>query len=425
MESQKSVGTSKKTSVLKNIGPGFLLAGAAIGVSHLVQSTRAGADYGYILIWALLLACISKYPFLEFGARYVAGTGKHLISGYKQLGKIPYYLFIFITVASMFIIQAAVTIVTAGLAERLFNFGLSPFVWSFIIFGASIALLLIGKYPGLDKSMKIIVSVLTVATLAAVCMALGIQKDPIETVEIPSLWTTASLGFIIAFMGWMPIPLDAAVWHSIWTKEKAHGNKEKLTLKNAFLDFNIGYFSACFIGVLFFLLGVLVMFGSGESFSSNSVEFSSQLINLYAKTLGDWSKPIIAIAAFVTMLSTVITVTDAYPRVISELFHPEVSKTDNRKKRWQFYKISIFIIPILSLAILYFTSGSFTILVDFAAGLSFLSAPILAWFNYKLVTGKEMPEADRPGKNYRLFTMICFVMLLIFNIAYLGYNFFV
>jgi len=170
------------------------------------------------------------------------------------------------------------------------------------------------------------------------------------------------------------------------------------------------------------------MFGSGESFSSNSVEFSSQLINLYGKTLGEWSKPVIAIAAFVTMLSTVITVTDAYPRVISELFYPEKSseaEADNRKKRWQFYKISIFIIPILSLAILYFTSGSFTILVDFAAGLSFLSAPILAWFNYKLVTGKEMPEADRPGKNYRIFTIVCFVMLLVFNIAYLGYNFFI
>ena len=428
MKSQKSPVKTKKTSILRNIGPGFLLAGAAIGVSHLVQSTRAGADYGYILIWALLLACISKYPFLEFGPRYVAGTGKHLITGYKQLGKIPYLLFIFITVASMFIIQAAVTIVTAGLAERLFNFGLSPFTWSFIIFGASIALLLIGKYPGLDKSMKIIVSLLTLATLAAVCMALGIQKEPIETVEVPSLWTTASLGFIIAFMGWMPIPLDAAVWHSIWTKEKAHENREKLSLKGAFLDFNIGYFSACFIGILFFLLGVLVMFGSGESFSSNSVEFSSQLINLYGRTLGEWSKPVIAIAAFVTMLSTVITVTDAYPRVISELFHPENSistEADNRKKRWQFYRISIFIIPILSLAILYFTSGSFTILVDFAAGLSFLSAPILAWFNYKLVTGQEMPEADRPGKNYRIFTIICFVMLLVFNIAYLGYNFFI
>ncbi len=416
----------KTTSLLKSIGPGFLLAGAAIGVSHLVQATRAGADYGFILIWVLILACISKYPFLEFGPRYAAGTGNHLITGYKKLGKFPYWAYIFITIGSMFIIMAAVTIVTAGLAERLFNFGWSPFVWSGVIFCACIALLLIGKYPGLDKSMKIIVTLLTLATLAAVIMAFGAGR-PIETAietEVPSLWTTASLGFMIAFMGWMPIPLDASVWHSLWTKEKSLHTKQNITVKGAFVDFNVGYFSAAFIGLLFFLLGVLVMFGSGTSFSDNSVEFSSQLVELYGKTLGAWSKTIISIAAFVTMLSTVLTVTDVYPRVISELRHPEKNQPQDRKDKWKIYRISIFIIPILSLGILYFLSGSFTILVDFAAGLSFLSAPFLAWFNYKLVTGEQMPERDRPGKTYRIFSLVCLALLIIFNLVYLYYNFF-
>jgi len=420
----KQKNTPSKTSILKSIGPGFLLAGAAIGVSHLVQATRAGADYGFILIWVLVIACISKYPFLEFGPRFAAGTGRHLITGYKKLGKFPYWIYIFITAGSMFIIQAAVTIVTAGLAERLFNFGWSPFLWSGIILISCIALLLIGKYPGLDKSMKVIVTLLTFATLAAVIMAFGAGtvSDAVNT-EPPLLWTTASLGFIIAFMGWMPIPLDASVWHSIWTKEKAVQNKQKISVKGAFADFNVGYLSAAFIGLLFFLLGVLVMFGSGTSFSSNSVEFSSQLVELYGKTLGEWSKPLISVAAFVTMLSTVLTVTDAYPRAISELKNPEKDKPEDKKEKWKIYRISIFIIPLLSLSILYFLSGSFTILVDFAAGLSFLSAPFLAWFNYKLVTGKQMPEKHRPGKNYRVFSLICFGLLVIFNFVYLYYTF--
>ena len=40
---------------ISKLGPGLLFAGAAIGVSHLVQSTRAGADFGFGLIWALIL----------------------------------------------------------------------------------------------------------------------------------------------------------------------------------------------------------------------------------------------------------------------------------------------------------------------------------------------------------------------------------
>ncbi len=408
-----------KTSILKTLGPGFLLAGAAIGVSHLVQATRAGADYGFLLLWVLVLACVTKYPFLEFGPRYAAGTGNHLITGYKKLGKFPYWTFIVITVGSMFIIQAAVTIVTAGLAERIFGLGWSPFIWSFVILGICIALLLIGKYPALDKTMKTIVSLLGLATLTAVILAFGDGRfENAIAVETPDVWNKVGIAFIISFMGWMPIPLDASVWHSIWTKEKAAENKRQTSIKEAFTDFNVGYLAAAIIGLLFFLMGVLIMFGSGTSFSGNGVEFSGQLIDLYGKTLGEWSKPLIGIAAFIAMLSTTLAVTDAFPRVISEVFAEEKPEW-KKPEKWKNYKLNVFIIPILSLLILYFFTASFTILIDFATALSFLSAPFLGWFNYKLVTGDHLKKEDQPNKIYRIFSMFCFALLIIFNCIYI------
>ena len=60
----------------KKLGPGIMFAGAAIGVSHLVQSTRAGADYGFGLIWALLLINLIKYPSFAFGVHYTSRTGE-------------------------------------------------------------------------------------------------------------------------------------------------------------------------------------------------------------------------------------------------------------------------------------------------------------------------------------------------------------
>jgi len=53
-------------NILKKLGPGLLFAGAAIGVSHLVQSTRAGADFGFSLLWVLILSNIIKYPFFFY-----------------------------------------------------------------------------------------------------------------------------------------------------------------------------------------------------------------------------------------------------------------------------------------------------------------------------------------------------------------------
>jgi Mn2+/Fe2+ NRAMP family transporter len=63
---------SKLKGILLTIGPGILFAGAAIGGSHLVQFTRAGADYGFTLISIVLLVLIFKYPFFEFVHRYTA-----------------------------------------------------------------------------------------------------------------------------------------------------------------------------------------------------------------------------------------------------------------------------------------------------------------------------------------------------------------
>ncbi len=81
---------------LSKLGPGLLFAGAAIGVSHLVQSTRAGADYGWGLIWALLLINLFKYPFFQYGPRYAQATGETLLDGYHKLGKTYLWAYFFV-----------------------------------------------------------------------------------------------------------------------------------------------------------------------------------------------------------------------------------------------------------------------------------------------------------------------------------------
>ena len=124
---------SKTNNWLKKLGPGLLFAGAAIGVSHLVQSTRAGADFGFGFVWALVLIHIVKYPFFQFGPRYATTTGESLLDGYKKLGKGVLLTYFILNLATMFTIQAAVTIVTAGLAANLFGITTNPVIWSIII----------------------------------------------------------------------------------------------------------------------------------------------------------------------------------------------------------------------------------------------------------------------------------------------------
>src|SRR5690606_31477530 len=233
-------------SKLKNLGPGLLFAGAAIGVSHLVQSTRAGADFGLGLLWALLLVNLCKYPFFQFGPRYATATGESLLDGYKKLGTwvlVTYYVLTFVT---MFTIQTAVTIVTAGLASSMFGNFISVEIWTIIILIICFYLLIFGKYKLLDRLMKIIVVTLTISTVMAVIMAYLHSSSPLALTQIfPK--NTIDIAFLIAFMGWMPAPLDVSVWQSLWSIEK--NNETKIyTPKSALFDFNIGYISAIFVG---------------------------------------------------------------------------------------------------------------------------------------------------------------------------------
>ncbi|MFQ5902487.1 MAG: divalent metal cation transporter, partial [Candidatus Binatia bacterium] len=106
---------AQRRDFLKALGPGMLWAGAAVGVSHLVQSTRAGASFGLGLVGLVIIANIFKYPAFSFGPRYAAATGTSLLEGYRRQGKWALVLYAFLTLGTMFTIQAVVTVVTAAL----------------------------------------------------------------------------------------------------------------------------------------------------------------------------------------------------------------------------------------------------------------------------------------------------------------------
>ncbi len=190
---------------IRALGPGLLWAGAAIGVSHLVQSTRAGAIYGFSLVGIVLIANILKYPFFEYGPRYAAATGKSLLDGYRELGNWAMVIFLLLTFGTMFTIQAAVTIVTSGLAAHLFGVSLTPFIWSVLILSICILILIIGRYPLLDKMIKLIIVLLSISTIVAVIAAIGHGSSVQGNFSNSAVWTISGISFMVALMGWMYI----------------------------------------------------------------------------------------------------------------------------------------------------------------------------------------------------------------------------
>lgn len=395
---------------LSKLGPGLLFAGAAIGVSHLVQSTRAGADYGWGLVWALLLINLFKYPFFQYGPRYAQATGETLLDGYHKLGKGYLWAYFILNLATMFTIQSAVTIVTAGLAVTLFGITTNIVSWGIIITLGCSLILAFGKYQWLDKLIKVIMVVLAVSSLVAFSVAFMKNETPISFAQV--FPESSGLLFFIAFLGWMPAPLDISIWHSIWTLEK-NKTKAKNTLKESLFDFNVGYIATIILALCFLGLGALVMYHSGAQFSSQGGAFAQQLIQLYTTNLGQVAYGIIGIAAFTTMLSTTITTLDASPRAMSKTLQLLFRKEKN------FYLSWMLILAVGTALIFLFLRSEMGQLVQIATVLSFITAPLYALLNYRLVTSKAMPEAFKPKTGLRILSILGILVLTGFTLFYL------
>jgi Mn2+/Fe2+ NRAMP family transporter len=404
---------------LHTLGPGLLFAGAAIGVSHLVQSTRAGAVYGFGLLLVIIAANIVKYPAFSFGPHYAAATGKSLLEGYRRQGRWALVLYTLLTLGTMFTVLAAVTVVTAGLAKALLILDASIMVISAWALALCMVILITGKYHWLDRIMKLVVAALTVLTVVATILVLPtIDWGGFRLWPRADQWNMQTAAFVAPLVGWMPSAIDIAVWHSLWALAKRRDTRHTPTLDASLLDFKIGYIGTAFLAICFMLLGAGVLHGSGVTLASSPGGFASQVIALYTATLGEWSRYLIGSAAFAVMFSTTLTVLDGFPRALAALYEryrgPEVAGAGGEDSR-PVYWGSMVVLAAGGLAIIHYIARlDFKLLIDIATALAVLTAPALAILNHRAVLSVEVPEEYRPGKRMRRFSLLCIALLSAF-----------
>jgi len=379
-------------------GPGLLWASAAIGVSHLVQSTRAGADAGFGLAWVILAALVFKYPFFEYGPRYAAATGESLVEGYLRVGRWALWLYLVITLSTALVIEVAVVLFTAFVARHVFGLDWSlPLVTAAVV-GACAGLLMLGRFRGLDRAAKAIIVVLAVSTLFAAAVAVR-KVDPATLAPWPLGTDRIAFPFILALVGWMPSAFDISVWSSLWTLAKNRDTGTRASVAHAVLDFRIGYAGTGVLAFAFVALGAGVMHGSGARFSDLGTQFSVQLVDLYADTLGAWLRPVVLAAVFTTMFSTALTVIDGFPRAIARTVHVarrglDAAPDDEGRVYW----IAGAVLGGLTVLVIAAFIGTLTAMVDFATIVSFCTAPALGYVNLRAVTAPHVPVEHRPGR---------------------------
>ena len=401
----KTPASAPLSSLIKSLGPGIMMAAAAVGGSHLVASTKAGAIYGWQLAALIILVNIFKYPFFRAGIQYTLGTGQSLVEGYSNLGRPYLVIFSILSAISAVVNTAALLLFSASLLSYFVPFELATSTLCMIVLATCLIILFAGHYRALDTLSKAIMAILTITTLAAVAIAIGSPVEPDAAFVPPSPWSLAAIGFIVVTMGWMPAPIEISSITSMWLKSQKE--KQEVTAQSALFDFNVGYIGTALLALVFVALGALVLHGSGVELSRSGVGFTHQLVGIYASTIGEWSRPLIAIVAFFCIFGSTITVIDGYSRVLAESQRLLLNKESSPRmlQGW------IIIVSISALAIVMFFSAALMPMLDFAMVLAFATTPFFALLNFILVNKAKLPEALAIGSKLKWLSVAGLVYL--------------
>ena len=404
------------TRFAKTLGPGLLFASTAIGVSHLVQSTRAGAEFGFLLIGLVIIANLLKYPFFEYGTRYANVTGTSIIDGYAKISRKVLWLYLCITIATMFFVVSAVGAVSAGFFENLFGIDSQGALTIIALFIICSIILVVGRYKILDSLIKIIATVLVLSTISAFVVAtINGPAGPIEGFVEQDLFAPAGIFFIIALLGWMPTALDLSSWNSLWTLERMKQTNFKPRLSETLLEFRMGYGITAVLAVVFLMLGAYVVFGTGRELPDGGANFANAIVTLYTESIGEWSRIIISASAFSVMFGTIIAVFDGYTRSLQRTVN--LLRKDGKFSNVP-YPVFLGILTIGGLVVLTQFGNSIKDLVDFATTISFIAAPVIAIINLRLVTGKYLDRESQPGLGIIILSYAGIIFLIGFLILF-------
>lgn len=175
-------------------GPGAIIASVTIGSGETLFASRAGAVFGYSLLWFILASAFFKLIQVYTGARYMVLTGEHPLEAWARLpgprgwfpgllGAMSIFCFPFWLGALSMMVGTALNWVfgldtgddrTQWLRAQLFATG---------VLVMAVALTLVQSYRVLEKVQQIIVAVLLAAILA------GLAAAPVD-------WTGVGQGLV-------------------------------------------------------------------------------------------------------------------------------------------------------------------------------------------------------------------------------------
>ena len=293
-------------NIFKNIGPGTLVAAAFIGPGTVTLCTLAGVNFGFALLWAMVLSIVATIFLQEMAARLgiISQKGLSEVIRTEISNPIVRKIVIILILSAIVIGNAAYEAgnISGGILGLEAVLGDSKIViadfsinyLSIIIGIIAFILLYIGNYKFLERALVSLVLLMSISFLVTAILTKPDFMAILKGAFVPQ-FPEGSLLMIVGLIGTTVVPYNLFL-HASLVKEKWK-TKDDLVLarKDTIISILLG-------GIV--SMAIII---SAAAIQSTDVTNASDLAKGLAPLFGDFSKYFLALGLFAAGITSAIT----------------------------------------------------------------------------------------------------------------------
>ena len=391
-------------------GPGMLVTAAFIGPGTVLTASKAGAGFGYGLLWVVLFSVLGAIVFQEMAARLGIVTGKDLSVSLKSSTRKAWlnWLITILVLSAVLVGNAAfqagnIAGATTGL-ETLS--GLSKQVWAIVIALIAASVLWVGR---MDLVQRVLIGLVAFMSILFVVSMIIVRPDLssiLQGMTTPKI-EPGGLMMVIALLGTTIVPYNLFL-HSqsaveAWYDPKATTEQKKQAIRNSRIDTSISIGLGGLITMAILVTASVAFFANGTSLTSLT-DIAQQL----KPVLGVTSEWVFCLGLTAAGLTSAITAPLAAGVVAAGCFGWGRDLQDNRTRTVMFLIIAFGVAVILFSA-----KGSPSQIILFAQIANGLILPIVAVF-LLLVVNQSSKLAE--FKNGWLANLLAVVVIVVVSL---------
>jgi manganese transport protein len=258
---------------MRKFGPGLLVTAAFIGPGSVATASAAGANFGFVLLWALLFSLIATIVLQEMAARLGLVSGDGLSQALRTTFKNP-----LLSQASVILVVAAIGLGNAayeagnisGAALGLQSITSLPLWLCAMAIGGLGALLLgTGGYRLLEPILILLVLVMSAVFVVTMLLIEIDYPAMVSGLLTPSIPEGSALT-VVALIGTTVVPYNLFL-HASLVQEKWHGVDTRQAIAESRTDTVISIGLGGLITLAVMSTSAVAFFQSGASFSASSL----------------------------------------------------------------------------------------------------------------------------------------------------------